>query len=384
MAKYKTPGVYVEEMPGIPHAIAQEPTSVAVFIGYTENIIDSDGNDIIFKPCLVKSFANFTTIFGNNPGAGYLYDAVFLFYKNGGETSYIISAGSQNDTASLQTLSTCLNVSKQVPAQLLVIPDGCLLQAHDLSLLQQDMLQCCADLQDRFAILDTPMPSTDLVIDIENFRTGIGNVNLQWGAAYYPSLIIQNNKAVPPSGAIAGIFAQTDKRRGVWKAPANISVNAIHSLTVSINDSQQEGMNVHVAGGKSVNAIRLFTGRGILVWGARTLAGIDNEWRYISVRRFVMNIEQSISKSTLWVVFEPNDANTWVKLNTVISNYLVQQWRSGALQGSKPEEAFFVKTGLGTTMVAADIASGIMITEIGLATVRPAEFIIIRLRYKMP
>ena len=141
-------------------------------------------------------------------------------------------------------------------------------------------------------------------------------------------------------------------------------------------------LNVHSTG-KSVNAIREFSGKGILIWGARTLAGNDNEWRYISVRRFYNMVEESVKKATAKFVFEPNDANTWMKVKSMIENYLVIQWRQGALQGAKPNEAFFVKVGLGETMSAQDILEGRMIVEIGMAVVRPAEFIILKFSHMM-
>ncbi len=135
--------------------------------------------------------------------------------------------------------------------------------------------------------------------------------------------------------------------------------------------------------GKSVNAIRSFTGKGPLVWGARTLAGNDNEWRYVSVRRLFIFVEESVKKATEAFVFEPNDANTWVKIQAMIENFLTTLWRQGALQGVKPEHAFYVAVGLGKTMTALDILEGRMIIEIGMAAVRPAEFIILRFSHKM-
>jgi uncharacterized protein len=142
-------------------------------------------------------------------------------------------------------------------------------------------------------------------------------------------------------------------------------------------------MNVDPGSGKSVNAIRFFTGKGVLVWGARTLAGNDNEWKYVNVRRFFNFAEESIKKGTERFVFEPNDANTWVKVKAMIENFLTNQWRGGALAGAKPEDAFFVKVGLGETMTAQDILDGKLIIEIGMAVVRPAEFIILRFSHKM-
>lgn len=189
-------------------------------------------------------------------------------------------------------------------------------------------------------------------------------------------------RTLPPSGTIAGIYASVDQSRGVWKAPANVSINSIVAPAVKIDSKDQEDLNVHTSG-KSVNAIRAFTGKGTLVWGARTLAGNDNEWRYVPVRRFFIMVEESTRKASEPFVFEPNDANTWVKVRAMIENFLILQWRAGALQGAKPDEAFYVRVGLNETMTPQDILEGNMIIEIGMAVVRPAEFIILRFSHKM-
>lgn len=191
------------------------------------------------------------------------------------------------------------------------------------------------------------------------------------------------NIVLPPSGIMAGVYARVDESRGVWKAPANVSINGVLAPTVVLDDNAQDDLNVHPTG-KSVNAIRTFTGRGLLVWGARTLAGNDNEWRYVPVRRFFLMAEESIKKATEQFVFEPNDANTWTKVRGLIENFLLLQWRAGALQGAKPEQAFFVNVGLGETMNALDILEGRMNVEIGMAVVRPAEFIILKFSQILP
>jgi phage tail sheath protein FI len=195
--------------------------------------------------------------------------------------------------------------------------------------------------------------------------------------------IKQEAMTLPPSAAIAGIYTQVDNKRGVFKAPANISLNSVIAPAVSIDNHDQEDLNVDVNAGKSINAIRTFTGKGVLVWGARTLAGNDNEWRYISVRRFFNMVEESVKKATYWAVFEPNDANTWIRVKSMIENYLILKWKEGALTGAKPEQAFFVRVGLGSTMTAQDILEGRMIVKIGMAVVRPAEFIILQFSHKM-
>ncbi len=188
---------------------------------------------------------------------------------------------------------------------------------------------------------------------------------------------------LPPSSAMAGIYARVDNDRGVWKAPANVSLNYVVKPSLQISHEEQKGLNVDTVAGKSVNAIRSFTGKGVLVWGARTLAGNDNEWRYVSVRRFFNMAEESIKKATEQFVFEPNDKNTWVRVKAMISNFLTSQWRAGALAGPTPDKAFYVNIGLGETMTAQDILEGNMIVEIGMAVVRPAEFIILRFSHKM-
>ncbi|WP_293124568.1 phage tail sheath C-terminal domain-containing protein [Okeania sp. SIO1I7] len=187
---------------------------------------------------------------------------------------------------------------------------------------------------------------------------------------------------LPPSPAIAGIYATVDRERGVWKAPANISLTSVTGPTIKINDEGQEDLNVHFTG-KSINAIRTFTGKGTLVWGARTLAGNDNEWRYVSVRRLFNFVEESIQKASGFLVFESNNSVTWLKVKSVIEIYLEGLWRQGALAGSAPDQAFFVNVGLGTSMTQQDILEGRMIVEIGIAAVRPAEFIILRFSHKL-
>jgi uncharacterized protein len=188
---------------------------------------------------------------------------------------------------------------------------------------------------------------------------------------------------LPPSGAVVGIYAATDSNRGVWKAPANISLTNVIEPVIKLDNTKQDDLNVDATTGKSINAIRAFMGKGTLVWGARTLAGNDNEWRYVPVRRLFSVVEESVKKSTYWAVFEPNDANTWVKVRGMIENYLTQKWREGALAGATPKEAFFVKCGLGVTMTAIDILEGRMNVEIGMAAVRPAEFIILKFSHKL-
>lgn len=187
---------------------------------------------------------------------------------------------------------------------------------------------------------------------------------------------------IPPSGAVAGIYVSIDSKVGVWQAPANVGVSGAKDLAIQVNDNQQANMNVDTDG-KSVNAIRYFKGKGILVWGGRTLDGSSNEWRFVPVRRLFSYVEQSVKLATNWVVFQPNDSNTWIKVKCQISNFLSSLWRSGALAGASPDEAFFVQVGKDITMTEADINEGYLRVRIGLAAVRPAEFIVLEFMHKV-
>jgi phage tail sheath protein FI len=219
----------------------------------------------------------------------------------------------------------------------------------------------------------------DQIIIVEDLETDIPET-----AIYDAIKQLVNNTyvTIPPSGAIAGVYARVD-RRGVWKAPANVSLLKVNEPAIKVTDDLNGNLNIDATSGKSVNVIRSFAGKGTLVWGARTLAGNDNENRYVSVRRFLIFAEESIKKATAFFVFEPNDANTWTKVRSMIGNFLFNQWRDGALAGANPEDAFYVAIGLNKTMTAQDILDGYMIVEIGLAIVRPAEFIVLRFAQMM-
>ena len=187
---------------------------------------------------------------------------------------------------------------------------------------------------------------------------------------------------MPPGVAIAGIYTMVDNTKGVWKAPANVSMNSVISPTVNINHNDQEDLNVPF-NGKSVNAIRTFIGEGTLVWGARTLDGNSFDWRYINVRRTMIMLEESIKLASKAYVFEPNDANTWTTIKNMISNFLTGIWKRGGLAGSSPDEAFSIHVGLGETMTAEDILEGILRISVLVAVTRPAEFIEITFQQQM-
>jgi phage tail sheath protein FI len=184
--------------------------------------------------------------------------------------------------------------------------------------------------------------------------------------------VLGNDLLLPPSGFVAGIYARVDAARGVHKAPANELVRLAVGVERDLTREEQDTLNP-----EGVNCLRTFPDRGLLVWGARTLSA-DPEWKYVNVRRLLMYLERSIDCGTQWAVFEPNTDRLWNAVSIQIRNFLIEAWRQGALQGIKPDQAFFVRCDR-TTMTQDDIDNGRLICEIGVAPVRPAEFVIFRI-----
>ncbi|WP_136513103.1 phage tail sheath family protein [Geomonas edaphica] len=471
---YKTPGVYIEEIPKFPPSVAPVETAIPAFIGYTEKAEDVTPGDLTLKPTRISSLVEYDKYFGgpqkeqdinvdvqetqvnsvtvdlkstatvaeNARSKHIMYYAMQMFFANGGGPCYIVSVGAYKATFGGALVETELKagldtLAKKDEPTLIIFPEAQSLSIADFKALHDAALAQCADLKDRFVIMDLhgdsislSDPGGNLLNAVNNFRSsGIGVNNLKYGAVYAPNIdtildfayddtavdvtittngtaaapvkldtlkggnnrVYEQAKAaitdmacrLPPSTTMAGIYAAVDNSRGVWKAPANVSVNSVIQPTIEFSNVEQDQMNVDPVAGKSVNAIRAFTGKGTLVWGARTLAGNDNEWRYVNVRRLFNFVEESVKRATEPFVFEANDANTWVRVQGMVENFLTVIWRQGALQGIKPEHAFFVAVGLGKTMTAIDILEGRMIVEVGLAAVRPAEFIIFRFSHKM-
>ncbi|HEY4150639.1 MAG TPA: phage tail sheath C-terminal domain-containing protein [Chitinophagaceae bacterium] len=375
-----------------------------------------------------------------------MYYALQHFYDNGGGTCYIISVGvygAAPGTVKQADLNSGLTLAQDIgDVTLLCIPEAPV--SDNYASLVQAMITQASNLEDRFALIDpmkvTPKIATNPLGDIEGDVLLIRNATLaveqnRYSAAYYPNLtttyaynfdfdnltiashtpvgipappvpdytgkklsdvgsgsvlyakiqiaITGVNVVLPPSPAMAGLYTRVDNTKGVWKAPANEPVLSVVSPSIPVSSREQEDLNIDPASGKSINVIRTFPGYGTLVWGARTLNGNDNEWRYISVRRFFNMVEQSIKNSSQWVVFEPNTIATWVRVQAMIENYLYQKWSDGALAGVKPEQAYYVNIGLGTTMNAVDILEGRMNIEIGMAVARPAEFVILKFTQMM-
>ena len=215
----------------------------------------------------------------------------------------------------------------------------------------------------------------------DNFHLGLLATSLTYANLLEKLAEVRN--LLPPAAAMAGIYTSVDDSRGVWKAPANVSVNSVIKPWVNITHDEQKDLNVDAQSGKSVNAIRTFPGIGTLIWGGRTLDGNSLDWRYINVRRTMIMLEQSIKLALRAYVFEPNDANTWVTVKSMIVNFLTDKWKQGALAGASPEDAFDVQIGLGSTMTSVDILEGRMLVSVKLAIVRPAEFIVVTFEQQM-
>ena len=217
-------------------------------------------------------------------------------------------------------------------------------------------------------------------------RTSLLNKTLSRASSVFNAIMTEARRrlnVMPPSSAMAGIYTMVDNTRGVWKAPANVSLAGVVSPTVSISAEQQEDLNV-TAQGKSINAIRSFIGEGVLVWGARTLDGNSLDWRYVNVRRTMIMLEESCRLAAKSLVFEPNTANTWITIKSMINNFLTSIWKRGGLMGAVPEDAFSVHVGLGETMTPDDVLEGILRVTVLVAMVRPAEFIEITFQQQMP
>lgn len=247
----------------------------------------------------------------------------------------------------------------------------CAPDENQITGLRDELKSHCENLKDRFAILQASMT------DAANMEKIDYGAESKYAAFYFPWIAIldptaNTPKLIPPGGHIAGIYARSDTNRGVHKAPANEVVRGILSLQVQIDKGQQGVLNP-----RGVNVIRSFTGRGPLVWGARTTT-IDPLWKYVNVRRLFIFLEKSIERATQWVVFEPNNERLWARVKATITQFLTDVWRSGALMGTTAEEAFFVKCDR-STMTQNDIDNGRLIVLIGVAPTKPAEFVIFRL-----
>ena len=271
----------------------------------------------------------------------------------------------ENADASLRTGLSALELDEFRGVALIYAPAA----ADDVA---QEVYEHCQREKFRFAVIDAPKSSADV-----STITPRDKWDTTYAAFYYPWVGVADlrsgqRKLVPPGGHVLGLYARTDIERGVWKAPANETLSGVFDLEYLVNDQMQQVLNP-----AGVNAIRKFPGRGIRVWGARTLSS-NSLWKYVSVRRLFIFLEHSIYDGTQWVVFEPNDERLWERVKDTIRLFLRTQWRNGALMGVTEDQAFKIACDR-STMTQDDILNGRLVCEIGIAPVRPAEFVVFRI-----
>jgi len=381
MPTYLAPDVYVEEVAGGARPIEAVGASIAGFVG-----VAPDPSAHLNEPVAVNNWSQFVRTFAK-PGAAstHLSRAVFGFFQNGGGRCYVVNVGQGQPIVGGGEKRTGLDLFRQIDEIAIVAAPGYV----DVDSYEA-LLSHCEQLGDRVAILDPPEQVSDIHLltqpaiaaeaESEEVASGLRPRQSDggYGAFYFPWLVVQDPLApdqrtsTPPSGHIAGVWARNDATRGVHKAPANEIVRGALGLAYYVSRAEQETLNP-----ASVNCIRMFRD-GIRVWGARTLAASSSEWRYLNVRRLVNVIKESIIDNTRWIVFEPNDYTLWKSIRRDISAFLTLQWRDGALMGRTPEESFFVKCDEETNPPEV-IDAGRVVTLIGIAPVKPAEFIIFRI-----
>ena len=288
--------------------------------------------------------------------------------------------GSTPDRTGMGGLEAADDVTMLLAPDLMMAYKQGMIDLEGVQAVQLAMMTHCEKMGDRVAILDCPPDMKPQ--QIQNWRVNVANYDSSYAALYYPWIkvfdpVAGKSMLVPPSGHMAGIWARNDNTRGVHKAPANEVIGGAIDVEFQITVGEQDGLNP-----VGINCIRAFPGRGIRVWGARTLSS-DPEWRYLNIRRLFNMIEKSIDGGTQWVVFEPNDFALWQKIVRNVSAFLKMQWRDGALFGATPEEAFFVKCD-SETNPQESIDLGMVVTEIGIAPVKPAEFVIFRISQWTP
>jgi hypothetical protein len=392
------PGIYVEEVSGGARPIEAVGTSTAGFVG-----VSPDPKAHQNEAVAINNWTQFVREFASNGSQSTaLSHAVHGFFLNGGSRCYVVNVGAGKPLVGGGRKRTGLDVLEQVDEVAIVVAPG-----YTDAASYDAVLSHCERLQDRVAILDAPedVPGINLLTQVaasgaKKPSRGGGESDAEgeapeapagggsglrarssdggYGAFYFPYITVRDSLSpnnlvnVAPSGHLAGIWARTDASRGVHKAPANEIVRGALDVTYRLTRAEQGELNQ-----AGVNCIRLFTRDGIRVWGARTLAS-DQEWRYINVRRLFNMIKESIAQSTRWIVFEPNDFTLWKSIRRDVAAFLTGLWRDGALMGRTPEEAFFVKCDEETNPQDV-IDAGKVVTLIGIAPVKPAEFIIFRI-----
>jgi len=402
---YLAPGVYVEEVPSGARPIEAVGTSTAAFVGEAPNL-EARVNEAV----AVNNWTEFLRIFTTPETIAYsaLAQAVFGFFMNGGGRCYVVNVGAGQALVGDAKGRRGLDLLEAIDEVAVVAAPGYLDAAS-----QDAVISHCEKLRDRVGVLDAPtLEASQSILQLTQVAQagespGKGKAAAAAAAAvadgekpagkgaggglrarasdggyaalYFPFIRVRNalNAAeivdAPPSGYIAGIYARTDAERGVFKAPANEVVRGALGVTYQVTQQEQEVLNPN-----GVNCIRFFLNEGIRVWGARTLAASGSEWRYVPVRRLFNMVEESIGRATRWVVFEPNDISLWKRIVRDVRAFLMLLWRQGALMGATPDQAFFVQCDAETNPPEV-IDAGQVVILIGIAPVKPAEFVIFRI-----
>jgi phage tail sheath protein FI len=388
---YLSPGVYVEEVDRGAKPIEAVGTNTVGFLG-------ESSKGPLNEAVLCTNWSQFVKTFGDFKECSEAFaHGVYGFFNNGGSRCFVVNIGAPEGAPAPVAKAggdgkepakaapaaggggrdglwigkdggpgarTGLKVFEEIDEIALVAAPG-----QTSPAVQDAILSHCETRKDRFAILDSP----------ETIQGGVDKLpkprDSKYGAYYFPWIQVydpdKGNIFVPPAGHIAGVYSRVDSERGVHKAPANEIVRGALNLKYNVSRGEQDLLNP-----KGINAIRFMSG-AIRIWGARTLSS-DPSWRYINVRRLFIMVEVSIERATQWVVFEPNDHRLWKRVTRTISSFLTLLWRNGALMGTAPEQAFFVKCDAETNPPEV-VDAGQLICEIGLAPVKPAEFVIFRI-----
>ena len=399
---YLAPGVYVEEVPSGARPIEAVGTQTAAFVG-----VAPDGGARVNEAVAINNWTEFLRNYvrPENTEHSPLAQAVYGFFLNGGGRCYVVNVGPGQAIVGDAKGRRGLDLLEAIDEVALVAAPGYTDPAS-----QDSVISHCEKMRDRFAVLDAPMLSGNVQINLLTQVAQVGDTKKPKAgagagsgdaavaadaplagpmrcresnfAAYYAPWLRTRNALnatqvveTPPSGYILGIYARSDAERGVHKAPANEVVRGALRFEPAVNFGQQELLNPI-----GVNCLRALNGRGLRVWGARTISS-DPEWKYLNVRRYFNYLGASIDRGTQWAVFEPNGELLWANVRGTISDFLYNEWRNGALLGSKPEEGFFVRCDR-TTMTQNDLDNGRLICLIGVAVVKPAEFVIFRIGQK--
>jgi phage tail sheath protein FI len=402
MPTYMAPDIYIEEVSGGARPIQAVGTSTAGFVGEAPDPTKRQNEAVA-----INNWSQFMRFFVSEGSKSTpLSHAVYGFFQNGGSRCFVVNVGKGGPIAAGGRNRVGLDVLEQIDEIAIVAAPG-----YTDAASYDAVLTHCEKLKDRVGILDAPEKVEDITL-LTQVATGQAGAKTTptppagspgtpggtpgaagsttgglrprqsdggYGAFYFPWITVRDPLSpndlvnVPPAGHLAGIWARTDATRGVHKAPANESVRGALNLTYLLTRDEQGTLNQ-----SGVNCIRSFAREGIRVWGARTVADGSSEWRYLNVRRLFNMIEESIAMSTRWIVFEPNDRTLWKSIRRDISAFLTHLWRDGALMGSTPQEAFFVKCDEETNPPDS-IDAGIVVTLVGIAPVKPAEFIVFRI-----